>query len=97
MKYKNTPHKRRKLYRKSEQNREDLESLENKEDRKKFSDNLINAIKTLYDSDYEQKAAVGITNMFDYSSAFDNADYDWKTFEEFWWESGKSSILYTLY
>lgn len=82
MKYKNTPYKRRTLYNKSEQNREDLERLENKESIKNFGENSKNVVKVQHDSGYKQKAAVGITNMFDYSSAFDNDDYDWKTYQE---------------
>lgn len=85
MKYKSTPYKRRKLYQKSEQNKYDLERLENKEELKNFGENSKNVIKVLHDSGYKQKAAVGINNMVDYLSlsTFDNEDYDWKTYWEY--------------
>ena len=82
MKY-NTPHKRRVLYRKSEQNRYDLEHKKNTQTNPKFASSIINAIQTLYDSDYKQKVAVGISQMSDNLSDFDNDDYDWLTAEEY--------------
>lgn len=68
MKYDNTPRKRRKIYQKSEQNKYDLENLENTEKKLKFSNTVLNVIEVLYDSqtkvtelleEIEHKNAIG--------------------------------------
>jgi len=76
MKY-NTPHKRRILYRKSEQNKYDLENKENTQDNPKFADNIINAIQTLHDSGYEQIPATLLEDLWDvYYSVTPNIDFE---------------------
>lgn len=84
MKYKNTPKKRRILYRKTESNQYELKNIKNNiEKRLKFSNNILNYIQTLYDSDYVQITPSAISGMYDYLSDFDNDDYDWLTYEEY--------------
>ncbi len=83
MKY-NTPNKRRVLYRKSEQNKYDLEHKKNSQDNPKFANNIINAIQTLYDtsdelddSDYEQIPATLLEDLWDvYYSVTPNIDFE---------------------
>ncbi len=79
---KNIPKKKRTLYRKSEQNKYDLENKKSKVKKLSFANTILNVIKTLFDSGYIQTPSQKITQMNDYLSDFDNGDYDWLTAEE---------------
>ncbi len=80
---KNIPKKRRALYRKSEQNKYDLENKKSKVKKLPFANTILNMIKSLFDSGYEQTPAVEITNMKGILTDFDNDDYDWLTSSEY--------------